>query len=140
MKKKELVNRLLSIDKQISTRSWITAGGDLGELIDELREEINRETFLPSNLDEAAEEYGNEEFPDGPFDNEYPREIAKDAFKAGAEWVARQRIKAHCIESYNPISEGPDDWPHVVTLLYNENENTPHVVAGDEVEIIIRKI
>ena len=58
---------------------------------------------LLSNLDEAAEEYANKEHPDEPcvgrwgtgdyeppIDREYPREIAKDAFKAGAEWVIKQ--------------------------------------------------
>lgn len=56
MTKEELVNRLLSIDRQISTRSWITAGGDLGELIDELQKEINREPSPTSKLDETVEQ------------------------------------------------------------------------------------
>lgn len=54
----------------------------------------------PVNLNEAAEEYANKEHPDEPsigqfgtgdyeppVDREYLREIAKDAFKAGAEWA-----------------------------------------------------
>ena len=61
---------------------------------------------LLSNLDEAAEEYANNEHPDEPcvgrwgtvdyeppIDREYDREIAKDAFKAGAEWVIKQLKK-----------------------------------------------
>jgi len=60
---------------------------------------------LLSNLDEAAEEYANKEYPDEPcigrwgtgdyeppVDNEYPREIAKDAFKAGAEAIVNQKV------------------------------------------------
>ena len=58
---------------------------------------------LLSNLDEAAEKYANNEHPDescvgrwgagdyeSPIDREYDREIAKDAFKAGAEWAIKQ--------------------------------------------------
>lgn len=56
-----------------------------------------------SNLEEAADKYANEKFIDepsvgqwgtgdyeAPVDYEYPREIAKDSFKAGAEWVLNQ--------------------------------------------------
>ena len=66
--------------------------------LDKLSEDV-----LPSNLDEAVEEYANKEYPDEPcigkwgtgdyehpIDNEYPREIAKDAFKAGAKWMTEQ--------------------------------------------------
>ena len=58
---------------------------------------------LSSDVDEAAEEYANKEYPDEascgqwgtgdyepPVDMEYPREVAKDSFKAGAEWMAGQ--------------------------------------------------
>lgn len=96
MKKKELVNRLLSIDKQISTRSWITAGGDLGELIDELREEINRETFLPSNLDEAAAKWVTERenlIRKKYYPFVFDAEDIFDAFKAGAEWQKEQKME-----------------------------------------------
>lgn len=64
-----------------------------------------QERPLLSNLDEVAEEYANKEYPDEPcvgkwgtgdyeppVDNEYPREIAKDAFKAGASAIIEQRI------------------------------------------------
>lgn len=60
---------------------------------------------FPSNLEEAAEEYANKEYPDEPcvgrwgtgdyeppVDNEYPREIAKDAFKAGADAIVNQKV------------------------------------------------
>lgn len=56
----------------------------------------------PANLEEAAKEYANKEYPDktsvgefgiGPYtiDRGYLREIAKDAFKAGAEWAEEQK-------------------------------------------------
>lgn len=73
---------------------------DFELLIDSLQQE---QPSLPSNLDEAAEKYAQKEYPDEPscgqwgtgdyeppVDMEYPREIAKDAFKSGAEWMARQ--------------------------------------------------
>lgn len=69
----------------------------------EIEKEILKEDTLPSNLDEAAKEYANKEHPDEPcvgrwgtgdyeppVDREYDREIVKDAFKAGAEWVIKQ--------------------------------------------------
>ena len=85
---------------------------------------------LPSNLDKAAEKYGK------PY---HDRTAVTKAFKAGAEWMAGQGVKARCLESSNPVSESPDERRHLVTLLYEENENTPYVVCGDEVEIVIRK-
>jgi len=89
---------------------------------------------LPSSFEEARDKANFEE----PHSlNAY---IAfEEAFKKGAEWMALQGVKARCLESFNPVSESPDERPHVVTLLYEENENTPYVVGGDEVEIIIRK-
>ena len=61
--------------------------------------------MVPSDLDEAAGKYANREYPnepscgqwgtgdyEPPVDMEYPREIAKDSFKAGAEWMA-ERLK-----------------------------------------------
>lgn len=64
---------------------------------------IDNNIPLSSNVDEAADVYANKEFPDEPscgrwgtgdyeppVDMEYPREIAKDAFKSGAEWMAHQ--------------------------------------------------
>ena len=63
----------------------------------------NLQPSLPSNLDEVAEKYANKEFPDEPscgqwgtgdyeppVDMEYPREIAKDSFKVGAQWIVDQ--------------------------------------------------
>ena len=65
----------------------------------------NNKSSLLSNLDEVAEEYANKEYPDEPcvgrwgtgdyeppVDNEYPREIAKDAFKAGADAIVNQKV------------------------------------------------
>lgn len=94
---------------------------------------------LPSNLDEAAEKYANKEFPDEPscgqwgtgdyeppVDMEYPREIAKDSFKAGAEWMARQGY----------IKEGiarPDDCEIWVNFTDTD------IKDGEEVIVQIRK-
>jgi hypothetical protein len=79
---------------------------ELGKL--NMRKDVisNNKSSLLSNLDEVAEEYANKEYSDEPcvgrwgtgdyeppVDNEYPREIAKDAFKAGAEWVIKQLKK-----------------------------------------------
>lgn len=60
---------------------------------------LEEKSEILKDFNEAAEEYANKEFPDEPavgqwgtgdyeppVDMEYPREIAKDSFKAGAEW------------------------------------------------------
>lgn len=73
------------------------------EIIDSLKQE---HSSLSSNLEEAAKKYANKEHPDEPsvgqwgtgdyeppIDREYPREIAKDAFKEGAKWMAEQSKK-----------------------------------------------
>lgn len=109
---------------------------------------------LPSDVDEAVEKYANKEFPDEPscgqwgtgdyeppVDMEYPREIAKDSFQARVEWLAGQYkfIKAHCVESSNPVSESSDQRLHLITLLYEEDKDTPYVIGGDDIEICICK-
>lgn len=61
------------------------------------------EPQLPYNIDDAAKEYAEKEYPDEPscgqygtgdyqppVNMEYPREIVMDAFKAGAEWMHKQ--------------------------------------------------
>lgn len=48
------------------------------------------EKKLPEGLEEAAEEYAQNEFPDEPRDNEYSRRIVIDAFIAGAEYQRKQ--------------------------------------------------
>ena len=67
---------------------------------DESRKKVTvQETSLPSNLDEAAEEYGRKEYShaihfwdEGLSKNkpEVMKEDFVDAFKAGAEWMAGQ--------------------------------------------------
>lgn len=56
-----------------------------------------------------------------------------------AEWMAKQVVKAHCVESANPASENPETRLHLITLLYKENEDIPYVQGGDDIDIIIRK-
>ena len=96
---------------------------------------------LPSNLDEAAEKYANRGISSNsdPYEETIAYQADRDAFKAGAEWMAQQGVKAHCIESSNPVSENPNQRLRLITLLYEENEDTPYVVAGDDIEVILRK-
>ena len=55
--------------------------------------ELQRLKALPSTLDEAAEEFAEEEW-DGLHDNDgnplYTADYVEYAFKKGAEWMARQ--------------------------------------------------
>ena len=109
--------------------------------------ELLQQFSLPSNLDEAAEESMPEEkgFLEidiyGGSEAVYSREQMLAMFKAGAEWMAGQYkpIKAHCVESSNPVSESPNQRLHLITLLYEEDKDTTHVIGGDDIEICIRK-
>lgn len=125
MTKEELVNRLLSIDKQISTRSWITAGGDLGELIDELRKEINREPSLPTdNLDEAAVNCTYCEHA-----------YARESFKEGAEWMAKQGYTQEEIVEDKSLGLGYGVLPGVTPIINLPDSFKP----GDKVIVQVRK-
>lgn len=90
MTKEELLKRLQSIDRQVVTRSWITIGGDLGELMDEIRKEINQESLPTSNVDKAAKEYASTQLGN-KHDVYFSINVERfKAFKAGAEWMANQ--------------------------------------------------
>lgn len=137
MTKEELVNRLLSIDKQISTRSWITAGGDLGELIDELRKEINREPSLPAdNLDEAAQKV--EDYYDVGDEHGYlycHRGDIKDAFKSGAEWMAKQGYTQEEIVEDKSLGFGYGTLYGITPIINLPDSFKP----GDKVIVQVRK-
>ena len=125
MTKEELVNRLLSIDKQISTRSWITAGGDLGELIDELRKEINREPSLPAdNLDEAAVNCTYCEHA-----------YARESFKEGAEWMAKQGYTQEEIVEDKSLGLGYGTLYGITPIINLPDSFKP----GDKVIVQVRK-
>lgn len=91
-------------------------------------------TSLLSNLDEAAFNYAELCKYKG-----VDKLLCAEHFKSGVAWLAGQGVKAHCVESSNPVSDSKDENLHLITLVYAENENTPYVLAGDEVEIILRK-
>ena len=66
--------------------------------------ELQRLKSLPSNLDEAAEEFSDGEW-DGLHDEDgnplYTQDYIEYAFKAGAEWMAEQMITPNT-ETRNP--------------------------------------
>lgn len=49
-------------------------------------------------------------------------------------------IEAHCYESENPVSENPEDHSNCISLIYEEKENTPLIVAGDDVVFQVKTI
>lgn len=66
---------------------------------------LEEKSEILKDFNEAAKEYANKEFPDEPavgqwgtgdyeqpVDMEYPREIAEESFRAGAEWAVRQGV------------------------------------------------
>lgn len=94
------------------------------------------QSYLPSNLDEAAEEYA----PD--FSNDLASKAAveaiKDAFKAGAEWMAGQGVTevSRLYRDPNPPYEGLffGVLPFFSTLQMALNYH-----EGEEVIVQIRK-
>ena len=86
---------------------------------------------LPSNLDEAAEKYFEQY-------NYMPKGFVVDAFKAGAEWMARQgQSKEGIVCDNNEFVKFHDD--SYIDLRPDLNKTTFDVKDGDEVIVQIRK-
>lgn len=94
---------------------------------------------LPEDLDEATKEYA----PD--FSNDLTSKAAveavRDAFKAGAEWMAGQGVKIGETKIY--LEDDGDEFPYSQQWL--DLESTEFEIpdgafdAGDEVDVILRK-
>lgn len=90
-----------------------------------------------NKLDKAEEEYANKEYPDEPsvgqwgtgdyeppIDREYLREIAKDAFKAGAKWMAEQGVNLEAtIENHPELVRNSGDHHLLVVKKIDETTN-----------------
>jgi len=61
-------------------------------------------------------------------------EKGEKTFDNPSKWV-----KAHCIDSFNPVSE-PDRPLHGITLIYENDPGVPYVIAMDEIIIKILKL
>ena len=93
---------------------------------------------LPSNLDEAAEEYAYTNWEDDDYHEGASEGLPFDAightekcFKAGAEWMAGQGVKATAtVGYYNQSGLSILTEPSIKKLGFKE---------GDELEITIRK-
>ena len=136
------------IDDIAGNREWDEAARAIASGLGIIERKLETKVVeLPSNLDEAAEESMPEEegFLEidiyGGSEAVYSREQMLAMFKVGAEWMAGQYkfIKAHCVEFSNPVSESPYQRLHLITLLYEEDEDTPYVIGGDNIEIYTRK-
>lgn len=104
-----------------------------GKIIEAIKVAIKvlSESSLPSNLEDAAGGYANKEFPDEPacgqwgtgdyeppVDYEYPREIAKDSFQAGAQWKTEQnKLTLYSVEEQIKQGVLETEWD-----VYNEFE------------------
>ena len=97
MTKEEIVQNIkirISTIESYRPEEYTLNEGILFELKDLLSMIEKEQPSLPSNLDEAARKYGHEEpiLPEGYNDGDIPlyERWTADAFKAGAEWMARQ--------------------------------------------------
>lgn len=99
-------------------------------LIDSLQQE---QPSPPDNLDEAAKKYGHEEpiLPEGYNDGDIPlyERWTADAFKAGAEWMAKQGF----------ISEGIINQTSGEDTMIDLNEHIGYLEDCEEVIVNIRK-
>lgn len=77
---------------------------------------------LPSNLDEAAEEYAQEEMMSG---------LAERAFKAGAEWMAGQGVTKEAVIG---MATGK-----IIISVSEQTLNELDLCPGDKVVVQIRK-
>lgn len=146
MTKEEAIEKLADIIFYVSKMGYIPYDTDdefcavniakkrIGELL----------PSTPSNIDEAAEKYANKEYPDEascgqwgtgdyepPVDMEYPREVAKDSFKAGAEWMTGQGYTTE-----EKIDRTPLNGPAGICLNLHEYDGFK---LGDRVIVQIRK-
>lgn len=128
MTKDDLLDIRAALDK---ASCWARKQADLFQMIDAKKkvEASLNEPSLPSNLDEAAEKYQLEvkkHILDGS-----PIGTAKEAFKAGAEWMAGQGVSTVAIANQEDgISE------EGMKLMENYLESLP---SKTEVVLQIRK-
>ena len=101
---------------------------------------LSSRSSLPSNLDEAAEEYGRKEYShaihfwdEGLSKNkpEVMKEDFIDAFKAGAEWMAGQGYK----QTERVYNFNGENIPCVSPVIYLPKE----FEIGDKVAVQVRK-
>lgn len=101
------------------------------------------EPSLPSNLDEAAEIYYEQDCPypgevrviNNEHDVWFPSSAIEDAFKAGAEWMAGQ---GETLEV--EVKEDAGGYPYIPSIeLYDYDKDEPLSKPGDKVVVQIRK-
>lgn len=97
-----------------------------------------------SDIDKAAEEmYPMTTTPPTPVEvaayHNAAQKKLREAFKAGVKWIEEQGVDAKCINSCNPVSESPDIRLRSITLFYEEHKDTPYVIKGDKLKVILRK-
>ena len=94
-------------------------------------DQYKEEPSLPSDLDEAAEEYGRNAFINECMENGVCDDHdLSDAFKAGAEWMAGQGHAFETIMQEDDVDELVPTCPDMYNLGYS---------CGDKVIVQIRK-
>lgn len=127
-KLKAEIKRLKAIEYGDNTLGNDIANSALDYVLEEIIPSLQH-TSIPSNLDEAAKEY--EDWVESYSQSDFPTCISfRDAFKAGAEWMAGQgETQEHFV--IGSIAGSPVG-PAVVCY-------TKEFVIGDEVIVQIRK-
>lgn len=99
---------------------------------------------IPSDIDQAAEEmYPMTTTPPTPIEvaayYNAAQQKLREAFKAGVKWVEEQGVDAQCVGSYNPVSESPNISFRCITLFYKLDKDTPYIIKGDKLKVILRR-
>ena len=134
-KLKAEIERLYDIARKASYNGEIegemTAYDKILSFIDSFQQENPEQTSLPSNLDEAANNYGIDIRLGYPRAMDETDRYIYNAFKAGAEWMAGKGEKATAtVGYYNQSGLSILTKPSIKKLGFEE---------GDELEITIRK-
>lgn len=122
MTKEEAIENI----KLIRFNAAITNAKSFKDALDMAIEALSRPS-LPSDLDEAAEEYA------GVTDAFY-HQIEIDAFKAGAEWMAGQG-ETHEAEIIESVPWGGTKWRRCIKVWLDDQFQA----KGDKVIVQIRK-
>lgn len=133
----ELEGQHLAFSESIKDNAYCEAIADVKHIIDGIKE-----TPLPSNLDEAANNYGIDIRLGYPRVMDETDKYIYNAFKAGAEWMAEQGCTVEIDEGYfinNPQHDRREGKFHKYYSSVFGHSKKITVTRGDDLVVQIRK-